>query len=240
MRAGFVAGIVVCAFCCSTGARADVVVVNVVVALCDVATQGVVPPPDVTMCDASKPEKNLYWGARYGVKTFLPASGWTSTPAPHGDNGAAERLRFTKKVGGKDVVVFADGYADMGAAVDAFLRAAAADADDIVVFVGHDGLMERSAPDVTAADHDVDVAVFACLSERYFGAAVEKTGARRRLLTRDFMAPEAYVVDAYIDAVVRGADVDDAVTKAYAKYQKLKRPPSKMFVVTASGEAAAR
>lgn len=118
----------------------------------------------------------------------------------------------------------------MAAAIDAFLRAAAGADDDVVVFVGHDGLMELNAPDVRGAAHDVDVAVFACLSERYFGAAVAKTGARRRLLTRDFMAPEAYVVDAYIDAVVRGKDADDAVTKAYAKYQKLKRPPSRMFV----------
>lgn len=230
MRAFVVAGFVV--FCASARA-ADVVHVRVVVALCDVATQGVLPPPDTTMCDAAHPEKNLYWGARYGVKTFLPTAGWTSTPAPFGDTGAVERLRFTKRVAGKDVVVDAFAFASMASAVDVFLRAAAdAKGDDVVVFVGHDGLMELTAPDVTAAAGAADVAVFACLSERYFGDAVGKTGAQRRLLTRDYMAPEAYVVDAYIDAVVKSADVDDAVTRAYAKYQKLQAPPKKMFVLS--------
>ena len=41
--------------------------VHVTVALCDNATQGMVPVP-AAIGDGDDPRTNLYWGARYGVK----------------------------------------------------------------------------------------------------------------------------------------------------------------------------
>src|SRR5204862_4069337 len=46
------------------------IVVHVVVALCDNAHQGIVPVPK-RLGDGRDPASNLYWGARYGVRSYL-------------------------------------------------------------------------------------------------------------------------------------------------------------------------
>ena len=48
-------------------------VAHVYVALCDNTYQGIVPVPK-NLGDGQAPATNLYWGARYGVKTFLSSS----------------------------------------------------------------------------------------------------------------------------------------------------------------------
>lgn len=45
-------------------------VVHVVVALCDNKYQGIVPVPAM-IGNGQDPSNNLYWGAAYGVKTFM-------------------------------------------------------------------------------------------------------------------------------------------------------------------------
>ncbi len=67
------------------------------------------------------------------------------------------------------------------------------------------------------------VAVLACSSERYFGPALQAIGARPIAMTRTFMAPEAYLLDALIDSAARGQDPRDALVAAYAKYQRIPR-----------------
>ena len=44
--------------------------VHVTVALCDNASQGIVPVP-AAIGDGDDPRTNLYWGAMYGVKSWL-------------------------------------------------------------------------------------------------------------------------------------------------------------------------
>jgi hypothetical protein len=48
-------------------------VVHVIVVLCDNRNQGIVPVPAV-LGNGQDPMRNLYWGARYGVRTFLGKS----------------------------------------------------------------------------------------------------------------------------------------------------------------------
>jgi hypothetical protein len=51
-------------------------VVAVHVALCDNASQGIVPVP-AAIGDGDRPDTNLYWGARYGLRTVFDRSpGW--------------------------------------------------------------------------------------------------------------------------------------------------------------------
>src|SRR5688572_3113284 len=58
--------------------------VHVTVALCDNATQGIVPVPPA-IGDGNTPRTNLYWGAMYGLKTWLKRDGWKveKAAAPH-------------------------------------------------------------------------------------------------------------------------------------------------------------
>ena len=57
------------------------VVVHVVVALCDNENQGIVKVP-AQLGNGQDPKNNLYWGAMYGVKSFLTArAGWKQVKA---------------------------------------------------------------------------------------------------------------------------------------------------------------
>ncbi|TAL47774.1 MAG: hypothetical protein EPN89_08075, partial [Methylovulum sp.] len=50
--------------------------ISVIVSLVDNISQGIVPVP-VKIGNGDDPNSNLYWGAAYGVKTFLSkADGW--------------------------------------------------------------------------------------------------------------------------------------------------------------------
>ncbi len=51
----------------------SVKVIHVLVALCDNENQGIVPVPKF-LGDGEDLQKNLYWGAAYGVKTFFTKS----------------------------------------------------------------------------------------------------------------------------------------------------------------------
>lgn len=56
--------------------RQSPLVAHVIVALCDNENQGIVPV-SATLGNGQDPAHNLYWGAMYGVRSFLPRSaGW--------------------------------------------------------------------------------------------------------------------------------------------------------------------
>ncbi len=218
-------------------------VVHVTVALCDNDAQGIVPVPK-KLGNGQDPRNNLYWGARYGVRTHLLASGWaraakaTTTPP----DGVLERLVLTRAVAGTPLVLVADAW-DGRRIEDAtrqYLRHAAAHdrevldlgdgrtvaiggAAHLTAYVGHDGLMDFDAPAIApppADAHPRDTIALACITARYFAAPLAAAGARPIVTTHGLMAPEAYVLDAAIDAWVRGTDPREASARAYAEYQK--------------------
>ena len=69
----------------------DTLVVHVFVALCDNRNQGIIPVP-AALGNGQDPEKNLYWGAMYGVRGFLSrSSDWKAVDAsPSKPAGAGE------------------------------------------------------------------------------------------------------------------------------------------------------
>lgn len=147
-------------------------VAHVVVALCDNVHQGIVPVP-AALGDGDDLRGNLYWGARYGVKTFLSRSaGWTvsateENPAP----GILERVIFRTEIAGsgggkEEVFLVADAWRGrrIRGAVESFLEMSAGrrvervsissgkkqftlvagGGAQVVAYVGHDGLMDFS------------------------------------------------------------------------------------------------
>jgi hypothetical protein len=217
-------------------------VVHVTVALCDNAHQGIVPVPAL-IGNGRDPRNNLYWGADYGVKSWMlrhqkwqrvEASG-TVPPA------VLERLVMRRRIGGRDVYVVADAWdgAQIRAATDDFLESAAgrrrgqvrtADgvvlgtgaAADVVAYVGHDGLMDFSTTaqlQPAGAMHPRSI-VLACASRQYFEPLLLRAGSRPLLLTTGLMAPEAYTLTAAIEAYVGGNDVREAAAQAYHAHQK--------------------
>src|SRR5258708_1640446 len=135
-------------------------VVHVIVALADNRYQGIVPVP-AAIGDGDVPNGNLYWGAGYGIRTFFQRSAqWESIGrcAP-GASPVLERCIFHNKQ--EDVYVVADAYrgreikravADFFAfsagqkpesvTIPGTLPLSAAGSSQLVVYVGHDGLMD--------------------------------------------------------------------------------------------------
>ena len=152
-------------------------VVHVVVALCDNARQGIVPVPK-RLGDGRDPASNLYWGARYGVRTWLAReAGWKTLRTPRPSDGRIlERAAFFDRVAraGVSVPVYVVADAWDGARIEPAIRrflelAAGRAAEDVragtgddaatlraggaahvVAFVGHDGLMDFDLPSVAA------------------------------------------------------------------------------------------
>jgi hypothetical protein len=216
--------------------------IHVLVALCDNEYQGIVPVP-ARIGNGDDTANNLYWGARFGVKTFFKrANDWK--PIAESLNpraGILERLVFKHQT--KDVYLIADAYrgreikrcvADFfefsaGRAVETVKANSgelhAGGGADLVAYVGHDGLMDFSldALPQKADNHRRDAVMLACLSKRYFAEPLRNTGAIPLLWTTGLMAPEAYVLKAAIDGWVLNEDGERIRRRAAAAYNQYQR-----------------
>jgi hypothetical protein len=222
-------------------------VAHVIVALCDNDHQGIVPVPRA-LGDGSNPRTNLYWGARFGVKTFLAHTpGWRlrgTIPAP--GVGVLERIVLTTEVrraqSSAILHVVADAWDGrcMKEALAAFIDLAsgrqaetihvgdaafeAGGAAHLMAFVGHNGLMDSALPRLPEGTmHQPRGAmVLACASAPYFADLLTRAGAEPVVLTQGLMAPEAYTLEAVLRAVFSGAkpaEVSAAAATAYDHYQ---------------------
>jgi len=150
------------------------IVAHVVVALCDNAHQGIVPVP-ASLGNGRDPASNLYWGARYGVRTYFKLSGrWQVLKSVRpSDRRILDRVVFFGTIERRKVqvpvYVVADAWdgAEIGAALEAFQAVAAGHspeavriqngahevtfdaggASHLVAFVGHNGLMDLTLKD---------------------------------------------------------------------------------------------
>ncbi|MCX7006313.1 MAG: hypothetical protein NTY53_03535 [Kiritimatiellaeota bacterium] len=213
--------------------------IHVFVALCDNANQGIVPVP-AELGNGADPAHNLYWGARYGVKTWFKQSpGWELRQCwTKPRDGVLERCLFQNQK--LKLNLIADAYAGthIRAAIGDFLKACAGakqikrddpasqltDAAELIAYVGHNGLMEFSLPLPDPAPvPGRDAVVLACSSKNYFPVLLQRTRSRAMLLTRGFMAPEAYTLDAAVTAWATGASAEvvrQQAAVAYDQHQK--------------------
>jgi hypothetical protein len=189
-------------------------------------------------------EGNLYWGAQFGAERFLSkAPGYKvvgRVDAPDPERPAVLREVLLSRAAGKGerpltlrLLAYAGDRIDD--ALRDFLHAAGgvqppggATGPDLLVWAGHDRLMDVRVNGLARGPSPKPVIVLACLSQPYFGPVLEQVGARPLALTRSFMAPEAYLLEALAGAVAkRGLEDPEAVRAAligaYAQYQHLSR-----------------
>lgn len=211
-------------FLIATPAFAKPLVVHVTVALCDNATQGIVPVP-AAIGDGNDPRTNLYWGAAYGVKTWLKRERWTIVRASAPHPAILERITAKKTIGGREVILVADAWrgSRIRDAITSFLEQSSGlgERADVVAYIGHDGLMEFDVtPRIARNATGPRSIVLACASRQYFSAHLRRARSTPLLLTTGLMAPEAYTLTAAIEAHVRGGDVREAAARAYHRHQK--------------------
>ncbi len=156
-------------------------IAHVIVALCDNRYQGIVPVPR-HLGNGQDPRSNLYWGAAYGIRTYLPVHcGWqTVSQAKSTSEGVLNRvvLRSGETVGGKSRQIYLvaeawDGKKIKEAIVRFFALAAgrepepirlsfggkivdltAGGAAHLVAFVGHNGLMDFHSGEIPSRRPD--------------------------------------------------------------------------------------
>ena len=230
--------------------------VHVFVALADNQHQGIVPVP-AALGNGQDPQRNLYWGAAFGLKTFFKASKeWELVSCTRPVNAAIlERCIFKNRQ--QDVLLVADAYegSQIRSAVGDFLSAAAGrnkeeipfhansaeipisigGAADLIVYVGHDAFMDFQIPPISGAKGEKlrHTIVLACASKAFFAPYLRLTGAEPLLWTTGLMAPEAYTLKSALDGWIAGEN-DEAIrlraAQAYNKYQKCgEHAASKLF-----------
>jgi hypothetical protein len=220
--------------------------VHVFVALADNQHQGIVPVP-AKLGDGEDAERNLYWGAAGGVKTFFARSAdWERVAC--GAKPKAEILeRCVFKHRAADVYLVADAYRgiEIRQAILDFLDSATGDGAEtmdvtgvsgplklpirgganLLAYVGHDGLMDFQLarfPQKKNEGHR-DAVVLACASKQYFAGPLRATGAYPLLWTTGLMAPEAYTLKSALDGWIareNGEQIRNRAAGAYDKYQK--------------------
>lgn len=217
--------------------------IHVFVALCDNENQGIVPVPE-SLGNGQDPKSNLYWGAMYGVKSFLRyrSNDWIYLKSLGKVNTIIlERVVFKHKT--KDAFLVADAYdgAYIKKCTENFLLAANGQfgetitvnsssigiggISDIVAYVGHDGLMEFDV-DIEykpVSSKKKNTIILACSSKYHFTDEVSEASAVPLLWTNSLMAPEAYTLEAAIKGWLlneTGEQVKERAAQAYNKYQK--------------------
>ncbi len=219
-------------------------IVHLFVPLCDNINQGIVPV-NASLGNGQNLKTNLYWGARYGIKSFLMNDkGWKFISSETNLNDTIlERLILTQTFYKTTVILIADAYngAKMKACLTDFLNSVAqiktdslklpdsttihaAGAADLIVFNGHNGLMDTYLDTViNQTEIKRDVAVIGCASYIYFYERLNYAGGYPLITTEQVMAPEAYCLSALIEHWAQfesGEKIEAQVALAYSTYQK--------------------
>jgi len=220
-------------------------VIHVFVALCDNVNQGIVPV-SASLGNGDNPATNLYWGAAFGVKTFFSKNKEWELVAEKQNPSPAILARLIFKRKGADVFMVADAYRgkEISQAIWDFLEASSGKpgeqlsftkaghqttfnsggSSDLVVYVGHDGLMDFTLQSTPTArgDRKRKAIILACVSQKYFAKPLERTGAVPLVWTTGLMAPEAYILSAAVDGWLK-KETDEEIriraAKAYNTYQ---------------------
>jgi hypothetical protein len=207
--------------------------VGVYIALCDNEHQGIVPVP-AAIGNGDDPDRNLYWGAGEGIKGYFDRSkAWKVVNKPDGADGKAEdkdvlRTRTYRRAA-PEAVLYARAYrgSALKRCIQDFESAVQLGAYDVVVYIGHNGLMDFDLPEPKKSGRQAkvpDCIVLCCKSEKYFGTRLRAAGGRPILLTTQFMYPGSFILHAVLDDWLAGADLTrlrEAAGKAYAKNQRL-------------------
>lgn len=230
----------------------DLRLIHVLVPLCDNEHQGIVPV-NASLGDGMNLRTNLYWGAGYGIKThFVRSSTWVKvTDSLNPKPDVLERVVFRHS--SQNVIMVADAYRGdrMKACLTDYFNELAGrfndtvstgdttvvlgTATDLVVFNGHNGLMDVSIEPISNQDGKVkDAIAIACVSQPYFNPHLQQSGGYPLVFTAHLLAPEAYVLHAVLDSWVANKN-DEAIrysaAQGYHNIQKCGiRGASNLFV----------
>ena len=213
-------------------------VVHVYVTLAD-TNQGIISSnPDLE--DGNNPNTNQYWGALYGVEQFLRRSPqWNLIETTNSDSSDIIK-RIILKHNNNNIYIVADAYrGDINATQathDVFESLSGIKEEsievneeilslhsnaDLIVYMGHNF---NYRPPFNYRRHDKvkrDVILLSCYNISMCDYLNDNVNTI--LLTKQFMAPEAYILENVLEGWIAGEIGDDIklrAAKAYSKYQR--------------------
>lgn len=201
--------------------------IRVFVALCDNATQGIIPvPPKIG--NGNDLDNNLYWGCDEGVRSiFKQSKAWKLTNSTRTDKQddelILEELHLKHTAAGATLHASAYRGSRMKQCLLDFEEAIRSGKFDLVVYIGHNGLMDERLPLIAASpEHRAEVIVLCCKSADYFKERITLQGGRPVLLTTQLMYPGAFLLRDAAEAWLNGGKPESlraSAAKAYAKNQ---------------------
>lgn len=211
--------------------------VTVFVALCDNATQGIIPVP-AKIGDGNKPDDNLYWGCTDGFSgCFRASKAWKllRKEVPQ-DKRIFERQVYLHVSGNIELTAEAWRGSEIKACLTAFELALVSGNHDLCAYIGHNVLMDGEvAPPAAKASKPCDAIVLCCVSESYFKTRLVAIGARPVLLTTQLMYPGSFLLRDSLPLWANDrplAEVRQAAAAAYARNQKIsKKAAAGVFAV---------
>ena len=211
----------------------DVRTVGVFIALCDNVHQGIVPVPKA-VGDGEDPDHNLYWGCAEGfMGVFGRSPRWKKEAAPKAPSEKVLRTYAGRHASGRMTLT---AFAYEGSAIEQCLKdfqaAVSQGKYDLVVYLGHNGLMDfyldGVAPD-PARKKTPECMVLCCKSQQYFSKHIACLEATPILLTTQFMYPGSFLLRDVLEEWVEGAGLKayrTAAGTAYAANQKIAQKPA--------------
>lgn len=218
-------------FLLTLASLAEPVRLQVFIALADNRTQGIIPVP-AKIGNGDDAEANLYWSCSEALKPVLRASAdWKLTgsgknPSPD----VLERAVFSHRSGRWELVAHVYRGSAIKACITGFFAALASDGPreqtPLVVYLGHDGLMDFPLPAGATAHRGPgrQAIVLCCLSGEYFTPHLEKVGATPLLTTTQLMYPGGFLLRAALDGWIAGEtpeQIRQRAAAAYARNQKI-------------------
>lgn len=217
--------------------------IHVFVPLCDNKYQGIVPVPS-KIGNGQDLKNNLYWGCGYGVKMFFKnkSKQWKFLKSIlNPSTNVLERCVFKHNL--TNTYLIADAYDGqfIKNCTEKFLEALSGKNKDsltidnqliyfggnaqLICYTGHNGLMDFNC---TSTYKSVDTKkrnciILACYSKSYFSSHIQNIGAMPLVWSTHLMSPEAYTLEASINAWLAkktNIEIREEAAKAYSKYQK--------------------
>jgi hypothetical protein len=203
---------------------------RVYVALCDNASQGIVPVKNPAICDGDRPDQNIYWGTRGGLFGFMRNVRFKLRSRESFEAGPiAERAVWHKRIAGTEVEVEGLAYRgrEIRSAMLDFVHAVhrREDSPHLVAYVGHNYFLDtedvREFAEATRVPGGTAKGVLAlsCLGDRHIRPYITRQGAEILLINKNLTYPGAWSIGGIIEAVVRRLPpraVRDSAARAFA------------------------
>ena len=201
--------------------------VEVFVCLCDNEHQGIAKV-GAKIGNGLDPAGNLYWGCDDGLSTYFKRSSkWklTKTTNPK-DSPILVTLTFTHHTGKATLTAHAYRGDRMAKCLeDFFTKSRDAENDELIAFIGHNGMMDtRAVIPEPAKEGDIasEAIVLACLTESYFPKPLKAMNSKPLLLTKSLMYPGSFILHDALEIWLKNGskkEIREAAVKAYAKNQ---------------------